>query len=265
MGLLPSSILATAICMSPILLLWLGAFLVASARSGWKSALKIFGQTLWIPLGLSGLIFVIMLAFYKIPSNIRAALYIVILGILSIICFTIFILSVSSLFNHITAKPVVFDTADAKRGFVSIGKCKLRLEWLFFSIIWIFIGGLRLTGHNLDPKDYLYAAMQFSITVSDIAIAFNRFQIRENGILSSTGQLTKWQQIAHYSWANNRSEMVLTLDTTRRLSLFKTDKTHFRQEEYQTVREIIQQYMSKRDASAPIANLSVQSTMSSTI
>ena len=115
MGLLPSSILATAICMSPILLLWLGAFLVASARSGWKSALKIFGQTLWIPLGLSGLIFVIMLAFYKIPSNIRAALYIVILGILSIICFTIFILSVSY-YQSILLQNCGIDTADAKRG-----------------------------------------------------------------------------------------------------------------------------------------------------
>jgi hypothetical protein len=160
MGPLSSSILATALCMTPILFLWLVVLLVIIFQSGWKATFETFGQTLWIILGLSGLVFVIMLGFYIIPPSVRKALGIVFLGIMSILSFTVLIFSLSSLFNFITARPLVFDTANAKRGFVSVGKCKLKLERLFFSIIWIFIGGLQLAGHNLDPKDYLYAAIR---------------------------------------------------------------------------------------------------------
>ncbi len=254
MGLLPSSILATALCVAPILFLWLVILLVIVFQSGWKATLETFGQTLWIILGLSGMIFVIMLGFYVIPLYVREALWIVFLGIMSILAFTTLIFSLSSLFNFITARPLVFDTANAKRGFVSIGKCKLRLERLFLSPIWIFLGYLKLADHNLDPKDYLYAAISVSIAIHNIAIAFDRFQIRENGIMSSTGQLVKWRQIVHYSWANNRSEMVLTLSTTRRLPFLKTVEMQFRREVYQIVREILREYMKKRDFAALAAN-----------
>ncbi|MBN1920691.1 MAG: hypothetical protein JW892_05565 [Anaerolineae bacterium] len=202
-----ANLIMVLLVLSPFILLWLITMIIIRAQHGWQAALRIgiFALPILIVMGA------VMYGFILLPHPIRDGTQI-----------AFYVLSISIALYYVLAYLLQLNQrgalwVDSKpQGFIDMGRSRFNALPLVFGTTFALIQAgqsgedILKTGNNTGLA-VLTLLSELSLALAFITMAFRRFQIRENGIVASSGRLIRWTSISSYEWIRFQDKVKLDL------------------------------------------------------
>lgn len=204
-----TDLIAMLLTLSPFILLWLITVIIILTKHGWSAALRIGVLAFPILIVIGTLIYGFILLPRPVRDVMQIALAIFFIGLS--LCYEIGFLLMMSQRGElwVDSKP---------QGFIDMDRATLRFHAvpLIFALFLLISAGeqliecLRMAPPGIK-LEVLAPLFQLLLAVNFIILAFKRFQIRENGIVTSSGRLIRWTSISSYEWIQFQDKVKLDL------------------------------------------------------
>lgn len=202
-----ANLIAVLLFLSPLIVGWIAFVIIILVQHGWRAALHMGGFALLVLIILG----MITYGFSLLPRHIRDGVQIAfyVLSISIALCYGIdYLLQLNQRGAlWVDSKP---------QGFIDIGRSRFNALPLVFGTTFALIQAGQ-SGEDILKMDgntglaLLTLIWELSLALAFITIAFRRFQIRERGMVTSSGRLIRWTSISSYEWIRFKDKVELEL------------------------------------------------------
>lgn len=194
------------ISMGPFILMWLAAGVSTWMELGWRPALRLILVTLPLMIVIGLIIYGLTL----LPDKNRDVISGIVYGVLSVGTWYFIFVYLSGVMQ---GQEILVDSKPPN--FIEVSGLRFNAITLIFGVFALIEAGIQL-GRVLEAtSQILVEQLRLLATVSVagfvILRAFQRFQIRRNGIMTGFGGLLRWTIIVKYDWMQYQDKVKLEI------------------------------------------------------